>query len=884
MKKYKYKISVIMPIYKVEKYLDMAIKSVIQQTINFKKNIQLILINDGSPDNCGEICLKYKKKYPENIIYVKQKNQGVSVARNSGIKYLKGKYVNFFDSDDRWSKKAFKKVYKTFEKNEDILLVSCRQKYFEARKGYTSLDYKYKNGDKVIDYWKDHDHIQLSVTSSFIKSDLIKDNTFDASIKYSEDAKFLYDYFFSNKNLSKIAILSSAIHHYRRRMSENSAIQQKDLNDSWYFITTEKSYNYVLDKSMEVFKKPMPFAQYYVAYDYQFRVNQNLKELLSKEKILKYLDVTNKIFNKIDDNIFLEQKNSDNLSKNISLLIKYDFKRQEGCKVLKNNLNKKILEKLVKSTNVQINFFDIMNGSLEIEGYFDIIQSEKFQFQYLINGKPYELKTYQRAVRFNNFLDSKVVCPGFKIKLNIDEIKELLFVCKLDKNEYVLPIVCNQFSHLAHENKTYYKYKKNVVYINDKKIIFSKESSLKKEFALLLSLFKNRRLKIFLLRFLYWISKPIVPKKDIWIVSDRYEIAGDNGQVLFEYLCSKKDHNKKIYFVISKNAKMVKELKKIGPVIYYQTLKYKILFLNSKYIISSHSEKYTTNIVGSSLNYFKDLYKFKYVFLQHGIINNDLSKWLNRFNKNISLFITSTKKEYDSIVNGDYFYDNKVVKLTGLPRYDKLKLPQKLINQILILPTWRSNLTGDIKIGTQTRQYNEKFKESDYFKFYNNLINDERLISILKKYNYKLKFSVHPSHFVQIVDYKQNEMVEIERSLNYSEEFKKSKMLITDYSSVAFDFAYLEKPIIYSHFDYDDFFKNQFYERGYFDYKEDGFGEIANDYDSLINMLIQYIENDCKIEEKYIERINQFFKFNDNKNCKRVYDEIIKLGENNEKN
>ena len=93
--------SVIMPIYNVEEFLDESITSVINQTVGFKDNIQIILVNDGSPDNSEEICLKYRALYPDNIIYIKQKNAGVSAARNTGVKYATGKYINFFDSDDK---------------------------------------------------------------------------------------------------------------------------------------------------------------------------------------------------------------------------------------------------------------------------------------------------------------------------------------------------------------------------------------------------------------------------------------------------------------------------------------------------------------------------------------------------------------------------------------------------------------------------------------------------------------------------------------------------------------------------------------------------------------------------------------------------------------
>ena len=112
MEKKEFKFSVITPIYMVEEYLEKTIESVVKQTIGFEKNIQLILVNDGSPDNSGKICKKYKEKYPDNIVYIEKDNGGVSSARNEGFKYAKGKYVNFLDSDDIWDTKAFKFVYK----------------------------------------------------------------------------------------------------------------------------------------------------------------------------------------------------------------------------------------------------------------------------------------------------------------------------------------------------------------------------------------------------------------------------------------------------------------------------------------------------------------------------------------------------------------------------------------------------------------------------------------------------------------------------------------------------------------------------------------------------------------------------------------------------
>ena len=99
--------TVIISIYNTGKYLDYSIGSLLKQSINFTDNIQIILVNDGSTDNTEEICVKYRNKYPKNIIYVKKKNEGLSSARNKGLKYAKGNFINYLDPDDLWSLNSF---------------------------------------------------------------------------------------------------------------------------------------------------------------------------------------------------------------------------------------------------------------------------------------------------------------------------------------------------------------------------------------------------------------------------------------------------------------------------------------------------------------------------------------------------------------------------------------------------------------------------------------------------------------------------------------------------------------------------------------------------------------------------------------------------------
>lgn len=107
-------LSVIVPVYKVEPYLHRCIDSIRNQTY---KHLQIILVDDGSPDNCGKICDEYAE-LDARIIVVHQKNRGLSGARNTGLRYAKGEYVAFVDSDDWISSDMYQTLVNLVELND----------------------------------------------------------------------------------------------------------------------------------------------------------------------------------------------------------------------------------------------------------------------------------------------------------------------------------------------------------------------------------------------------------------------------------------------------------------------------------------------------------------------------------------------------------------------------------------------------------------------------------------------------------------------------------------------------------------------------------------------------------------------------------------------
>ena len=102
-------------------------------------------------------------------------------------------------------------------------------------------------------------------------------------------------------------------------------------------------------------------------------------------------------------------------------------------------------------------------------------------------------------------------------------------------------------------------------------------------------------------------------------------------------------------------------------------------------------------------------------------------------------------------------------------------------------------------------------------------------------------------------------------------------MLITDYSSVFFDFAYMKKPIVYYQFDEDDF-HSWHYHKGYFDYRTMGFGDVCMKEAEVLESLCDVFYNNMQPSPEYLKRMDAFFPLHDTNNCQRIFDRIVKAG------
>jgi len=888
-KEYPFEFSVVMAVYNVELFLREAIDSIIGQNFGFEK-IQVILVDDGSTDTSGMICDEYSQKYPENITVVHKKNGGVSSARNEGMKYIQGRYVNFLDADDKFSRNTFSAVHKFFIHNdEETDVVAVPRYYFDGKKGEHDLNYRFEKGSRLIDLRRDYTAIQNTSSTAFFTREGIEDIYYETSLNYCEDTLFVCMVLLKKM---KVGVVNKGAHYTRKRSTgELSATQKMEDDKNFYQATMDFFTKAVIQNCIRDYGYVPYFVQFLLIYELQWKIILQRQLPLSEDEYTNYLNDIHEVLQYIDDKIIFAQKKMNQEFKIFCMKCKYgdepeQFKRNGDILFHYGNYDVIYLSKV----KCVLDFLTIENGKLILEGcVLCPIQNIDIEVGVRIGEDFYSCQEIKRDEAKYSFGISIRKTIGFKSVIDLEGqetgIHKIKICCKtLNLIVPMKNIIFGQYTAVSSKLKrSYFCSDGWKLKLEGNKIVVEpvgKKGLIQAEFNFLHELWKKNQMgsrKAVLARLLYHFIK-LFKKKEIWLISDRIDKAGDNGQAFFEYLVSNKAQNYKVYFVINESTESGKEIKRQGKVVSPSSWKYKMLYLLADKLISSQVDDVFIRPFGNYGYFYQNIAaKHKFVYLQHGVIKDDLSKLLGRYRQNIRLFISATKPEYDSIINYPYYYDETMLKITGFPRYDLLHHAEK--KYITIMPTWRAYLVGGLDLKTGKRALKDGFENSHYYQMYYKLLNCNRLFDTAEKLGYQIRFLDHPNMCAAAKMIKADlRLIYLPEDTVYSTVFAESDLILTDFSSIAFDFAYLRKPVIYYQEDIEDFYSGAHtYDKGYYEYERDGFGEVIFNGDQLVDCLIDYMENGCHLKPKYRSRIDDTFPFSDQYNCQRVYEEILKL-------
>lgn len=473
-----------MAVFNTEEYLKESIESILNQTLDFEKNVQLILVDDESTDSSLKIAESYHEKYPENIMVLTKKNGGASSARNFGLNHIHGKYVNFLDSDDLFSPDVLEKVLNFFKKHEsEIDFATVNIERFGAVEGGHPLDYKFKGESRVVNLLKDYEYIQLHGGPSFFKKSVFDELRFDESLVRSEDA-FLINYLLLNN--PKYGIITDCDYYYRKRFSyssvSNSAFRKKEFFNEYL----KNFYLKLIESSQNQHGEVLKFIQYLIVYDLKvlFRLPE-IPDILSKQEIDEFWKLFNEVLSYVDDDIIY---NHLKLNHNERSFIFY-IKNNDFHVVARPNKQKVFLKSgdniLSKLHNHKIRFdsIDYIDNNLCIEGYYvSNCISDVLTLIGIVKIQDGELYTVE-AETIDKSLNSEenrkylgvdwLIYYSFRLKIPIEKNNNYKIKFKLKYSEngktvnMFTPMMFNESFQLSEENYFFSKSSRVILYKDD---------------------------------------------------------------------------------------------------------------------------------------------------------------------------------------------------------------------------------------------------------------------------------------------------------------------------------------------------------------------------------------------------------------------------------
>lgn len=872
----KYDVSIILGVYNVEEYISEAIESLINQEYDFSK-IEVILVNDGSPDNSEEIIKNYTKKF-DNIKLVNKENGGISSARNAGIKVSQGKYIMILDPDDYLSKETVKNLV-TFMDNHpetDISTYTMINLFPDGRETQHFRNKFFPDGTKVYDV-NDFPYISQACVN------IIYRNKYQDNILYKEGMTYGEDENYNTKVImekGKIGFVSDATYYYRRHGDGQASEVLK--NPLYCFESILNNYEYFFNKYKNVDGSIPKYIQGIFINCIRWRINED--ELLpyyqDSIEFDKSMERLYKLIRQLDIEMISNNPSMDKYHKFYIykiMGIEPEVKLENEHFVISHK--GKILEE-AKRVALRINRFKVDKNKLSIVGYIRsiILLYKPFKlYSITIDNDGKETKTelslkdsvysaYKSNMRTTDIY-------AFDLTLDISNIKDLYFIVEIEGKT----LYCN------YEYSQYVPFFKKFhikSYSTDDKVITKNYRGFEfKKKNILNNIYYNAiRKAMIICKYPYALgyrrASKKLKKERIWLYCDRKGII-DNAYYQFKHDIEKKDGIKRYYIIDDEPNKMKKYFtpKEMKENIIIKNTKEDIIYhLAAEYIITSFGSLYEYSpYYLRDYKLYNDITQYKLIYLQHGILYANLPKMYSKESTEIDKIVISSEFEKNNFIN-NYNYNSEDLIMTGMPRFGlkNEKITKK--KKILYAPSWRSYLIQDRPVNGVRPLTEKAFLNSKYYNEINSLFHNEKLSQELKKNNIQLEIKMHPIFKEYAKFFKENlSNIKIVDEINNEKEYS---LFITDFSSYQFDFARLKTPIIYFVPDETEF------KAGLHSYRkldlplEEAFGDVVKNAQELEKEILYYVKNDFKIKKEYETRCKKFFVKESNPQ-EKIYQELL---------
>lgn len=761
-------LSLVVASYNVAPYIERFLASIFGQTV-LPKRFEVILVNDGSTDQTGAILDDWKARYPDHIRVIHQENRGVCAARNAGLALARGTWVGFPDPDDFLDLDYFKHMLAEIgrkHKKPLLAVVSNLIYYFEDRDEFLDshpLRYRFA---KPISHRSSHDlekFIQLATNCVWMHRPTLALHgiTFDDRVKPSaEDMHFINRLLLAAPDRT-VSFLKEPVYNYRKRSDGSSLLDKTKSHIGWFSSQIRYGYIDLLSQSAKAYGKVPAYIQrtclYSIVWRFRYLVDQpHRSAFLSQEQRADFLNLLQEAFAYIDADT-IESFNLAGCTEEhkVALLALYKGKRRDVTSVYVEQVDS--VAALVQ--------FSYHTGA-----------DDDFGLKITINGA--ESTACLPSCRTTDFMGQTYFRQHF-FWLPLKDGDDVAF----DRNG--VRCIIKRGGNALGERVNWVDLR----------------------YALVPARPRNPDEETQRLR------DHVLSQRDVYrgglVLMDRDDKADDNAEHLYRYLMQT-GRAEKAWFILKPDSRDWSRLKAEGfKLLAFRSDEHVAAQMNADFLLSSHADHHILWPVARPD--FSDLARFQFIFLQHGVIQNDLSHWLN--SKPMRGFVTTMPAEYRDIIrpDGSYIFTAREVLKTGLPRHDALwaKGQVEKGDLILIMPTWRKYLTDETNRDGMQRKKVSHFLDSDYARNWMSFLKSPRLEAVARAHDLRIVFAPHPNVAMYIEDMKlpkHVQVVNVMENLSYQDLFIRARLAVTCFSSAATEVAFLQRPVVYFQFDSDAIF------------------------------------------------------------------------------
>lgn len=862
--------AVVVPVYNVERYLDDFLGSLERQTLGVE-SLEIILVNDGSTDGSLERCRKFASNWPEQVTVLDKPNGGQASARNLGLDHAQAEWVTFPDSDDVLCDDYFALISDFIAANQEsgVTLVAGHPIIWHERTGVKRdshvLSFRFKEGDSLSDLRTRPEYVQPHVTSGFFRNEIIQRSglRFDERLRTRfEDGSFLVRYFLEAE-VPLLGLVKDAEYYYRQRADGSSAIQTNTIRSQTYTDVPRFGYYEVLTQSAARNGAAAElWIQLFVLYDLCWLLrNDNQSKVpsrsLDEQTLAEFHVWVQRVMTLIDP------------------FAVYAFDLLDIPRWFRDALvhgydgNDFVSEPFLSPPDTHL-------GIMPIRYRFTGEQPDERIFIHGSQVEPRHQKTRELRLLGRVMVRERTLWvpthPEIRVLLN----DHLQLVQTRDRR---VRVVHNRTLRFHEALQRMENPGPTLFQVRPGSVLRRAASDIRRWLRGAPKYLRKRKLKdvgwALIIR-LPWVRRKY---EGAWMLIDKDTEANDSAEQLYRWL---REHRPEVrcFFVVSKTSSDWDRLKVDGfRLIGYRTWRWKPLVLLAGHVISSHIDGYISHPLKVK-RYGTPPWRIS--FLQHGIIKGDLSPWLN--SKDAALVVASTDAEYDYLTGeSPYKVGTKEVRLTGLPRHDALlaknaTIPDEQKNLIVLAPTWRKYLVGQMNGKTARRTLNQDFLSSEFATQWQQLLHSDGLRGFAQEHGLEIVFLPHPNiqpylgvlevpEYVRVARYADTDVQQI---------VCRASVMVTDYSSMAFNLAYLYRPVCYFQFDRAQYEAGHTEGKGYFAYERDGFGPVSEQPAGIVEAL-QRLWNEPAYRERYVSRARETFPVRDGRNSERVFRAISEL-------